>query len=145
MNNYRYTVSDVAGEVAISEPMDKDVLEIRDLNPNELYYVRVYADVDLNDGLGLRKNYLLGELEITTIPISSLGFVNLKVETKNVKSNEFTLMTQINKSKTNKILVNVIDAIILNVIDAETTDVVYTETITGENLEKMKKYYEQNS
>ena len=144
MNNYRYTVSDVAGEVAISEPMDKDVLEIRDLNPNELYYVRVYADVDLNDGLGLRKNYLLGELEITTIPISSLGFVNLKVETKNVKSNEFTLMTQINKSKTNKILVNVIDAIILNVIDAETTDVVYTETITGENLEKMKNllYYE---
>ena len=142
LNNYRYIVQDLSGSTIISSKIESENITISNLDPNRVYYVRVLADIDLNDNKGIRKGYQLGELEITTTPISSLGFVNLKLETKNIGSDEFTISTNINKNKTHKILLQVIDTITLNVYDIETEEKVFTYKIDGFALENMKNSIE---
>ena len=71
--------------------INADIISINDLDPNQLFLLKVVADIDIDNNKGVVNDYQLGMMELSTLPISSLGFVNLKVSTDKIKQNEVLL------------------------------------------------------
>lgn len=138
MSDYIYKVTDSSGRVIASDYVEGDNFTINNLDPDQIFKLRVTADVDLENGSGIVDDYLLGEMDLSTLPISSLGFVNLKVTEDLVNHNNFTLKLEMNRNKTDPLLIRILEYLTFNVYDSKTEELVYTKKIEGDELELLK-------
>lgn len=135
LNNYRYVVTNTSGKVVATGPIKGDTISINDLDPNQIFTLKVLADIDIDNNKGLVEDYQLGAMELSTLPISSLGFVNLKVSTSDIKQNGATVNVQVNKGKTDALLLKILNQISIHLYEEETGDLVATKYITGADIE----------
>ncbi len=96
IDNYKYIVTNTSGKVVNEGSIDGDRLTLYDLDPNQIFNFKIIGDFDLNDNQGLRKEYVINEVEFSSLPISSLGFINLNVVATDIKKDSFSIEYQIN-------------------------------------------------
>ena len=84
LENYKYIVTKPNGEKVREEKLAENEKELllEDLDQNQYYTIKIYADFDLNDNKGKQENVKIGSLVFATQPISTLGSLELKVENK---------------------------------------------------------------
>lgn len=138
LNNYHYTVTNSAGKVVATDVVDGEQFTIRDLDPNQIFILKVMADIDLDDNKGLIKEYVLGQMELSTLPISSLGFVNMKIAMDEVTKDSGVVKVALNKGKTDTILLSLLNKLTINLYEEETGELVATKYIEGDNIDKFK-------
>ena len=63
-------------------------IKLDDLDSNQYYSLKIYADYDLNDNKGVQKEVEIGDLVFATQPLSTLGSVELKVEGKDITTDK---------------------------------------------------------
>lgn len=136
LNNYRYVVTNTSGKVVATDSIKGDMISINDLDPNQIFTLKVLADIDIDNNKGLIEDYQLGIMELSTLPISSLGFVNLKVSVSDIKQNGATVNLQVNKGKTDAILLKILNKITVRLYEEETGDLVASKYITGVDIEE---------
>lgn len=136
LNNYRYVVTNSSGKIVAADAIKGDMISINDLDPNQIFTLKVLADIDIDNNKGLVQDYQLGIMELSTLPISSLGFVNLKVTTGEVKQNQATINVQVNKGKTDAILLKILNKITVNLYEEESGELVDTKVISGLNIQE---------
>lgn len=139
MNDYKYTVIDSSGKIVASDFITDNNFTIKDLNPNQIFTLKVTADVDLNNEKGITDDFLLGDMTLSTLPISSLGFVNLKMKEEQITSYSARISLEINLSKTDQILLQLLKELTINIYDAQTEEKISTKKITSNKLEELKK------
>ena len=136
LNNYRYVVTNTSGKVVATDSIKGDMISINDLDPNQIFTLKVLADIDIDNNKGIITDYQLGAMELSTLPISSLGFVNLKVSTSDIKQSSAKINIQVNKGKTDAILLKILNRITVNLYEEETGDLVASKFITGVKIEE---------
>ena len=144
VNNYRYVITNTSGKVIKSSPVESNVVRIEDLDPNQIFTVKVYGDFDLDDGKGLRENFELMSTEFTSLPITSLGFLNLTFDTDSISSSDINFKYRINTTKTDLRLIKLLKNIKIEVYNPEEEEVVDTFNINGEKLELLKSLEDLN-
>ncbi len=138
ITDYKYLVVDSAGEVVASEVITDTKFTVSDLDPNQLFTIKVTGDVDLDNGKGVVDDYLLGEMGISTLPISNLGFVNLTASKDVITSSSASIAVSINQDKTDAMLLQILKEIRVSIYDADTNDFVETKTISGDEIDSLK-------
>lgn len=120
-------------------------LKLSDLDPNRSYMVEVYCDYDLEDNKGLVKNVLIGQVNIMTLPISSLGYLELNIQIDELSSHNSKIKVKINSERTDNRLIKILDEIKFT-IDSnneenseENRKTNTTITLSNEELDKLKK------
>ncbi len=137
LNNYRYEIYNALGNVAKRGDVSGETIMLRDLDPNQFYTMKVFADVDIEDGKGLKRDFELGSMDFTTVPLSSLGYLSVNVSIDELTSDSVTLGLIINQRKSDERLVRLTGKIVVNITD-EDDKVVQTYTLTEEELETLK-------
>ena len=150
LNNYKYQITasngDVVQENALKESDRK--LEIKDLNPNDYYTIKIYADLDLEDNKGEQKEQVIGETTFTTLPLSSLGYLVLNSETQELAQNTAKMGIGIDEDRTDKRLIEIIETIQIRFIpqieeDGEKTQdknkEIREQILTQEQIEQLRQ------
>ena len=111
LNNYKYQITASNGEVVQENTLKESDrgLEIKDLNPNDYYTIKIYADIDLEDNKGERKEQVIGETTFTTLPLSSLGYLVLNLETQELAQTTVKMGMQIDEDRTDRRLMEIIE------------------------------------
>ena len=157
ISNYRYVLySEMGEEVSKGNITKNDVLTFNDLNPQETYTIKIYADFDISDGKGMMYNQEIGTSTFSTLPLSKLG--NLKLEVsynidEDLTCNSINLTTAINTNKTDHRLIQILKSVNLSIQDEknkeiksiEMNDISLLSTETGiknliENLQSNTTY-----
>ena len=154
LENYKYVVKRANGQIAKEEKLGKNENKIylNDLESNQYYEIKIYADYDLNDNKGIQRNKEIGKLVFATKPLSTLGSVEMQVEKKEISTTWAEIKYKIDKDKTDerlvqilsKIKIDIVEKSVLNELDKtlnngnQTKEVVSSKEITGEELEKLK-------
>ena len=156
LENYKYIVTRPNGEKVKEEKLAENEknIKLEDLDQNQYYKIGIYADYDLNDNRGKQENIEIGNLVFATQPISTLGSLELVVENKELTSTTSTLTYKIDEDRTDKRLIQILNKLTINIVeqgknsnDEATTNnkeakegtVVYTDTLTGEEIEKLQQ------
>jgi len=160
LENYKYVVMRPNGEVVKEEKLAENEKEIvlNDLDQNQYYKIGIYADYDLNDNKGKQEQVEIGNLVFATQPISTLGSLELTVENKELTSTMSTITYKINEERTDKRLIQILNELTINIVEQpannedDTNDkitannketkegeVVYTDTLTGEEIERLQQ------
>lgn len=118
LENYHYIITNARGEeIRASLEQNEKEIERTDLDPNAYYNIKFYADYDLEDGTGIKKEQLLLETNFTTMPLASLGQVFWNTEAKDIGQHEATLSIQIDEIKTDKRLIQIINKAEVKITD----------------------------
>ena len=140
LENYKYIVRKPNGEIENEERLAQNQKEIKldDLDSNQYYSLKIYADYDLNDNKGMQKQVEIGDLVFATQPLSTLGSVELKVEGKDITTDKATLSYEIDEERTDKRLIQILNSIKVELINKNTGKVVKTTEIQDEELQTLK-------
>ena len=114
-------------------------IEVDDLDSNEVYKIYVIASYDLEDGNGTINNKILVTAQITTKPISALGYTKLVLKQEqddDLTRDSATYSLRINKESTDEKLIALLDRIIVRV--KKDTKSIDTIVISGEDIETLK-------
>ncbi len=155
LENYKYVVKRANGQIAKEEKLGKNENKIylNDLESNQYYEIKIYADYDLNDNKGIQRNKEIGKLVFATKPLSTLGSVEMQVEKKEISTTWAEIKYKIDKDKTDERLVQILSKIKIDIVEKsvlnesdktlnngnQTKEVVSSREITGEELEKLKE------
>ena len=156
LEKYKYIVTRPNGEKVKEEKLAENEknIKLEDLDQNQYYKIGIYADYDLNDNRGKQENIELGNLVFATQPISTLGSLELVVENKELTSTTSKISYKIDEDRTDKRLIQILNKLTINIVeqgknsnDEATTNnketkegtVVYTDTLTGEEIEKLQQ------
>ena len=155
LENYKYVVKRANGQIAKEEKLGKNEnkIHLNDLESNQYYEIKIYADYDINDNKGIQRNKEIGKLVFATKPLSTLGSVEMQVEAKEISTTWAEIKYKIDKDRTderlvqilNKIQIEIVEKSVLNESDKtlnngnQTKEVVSSKEITGEELEKLKE------
>ena len=150
LENYKYIVRKPNGEIEKEEKLVQTQKEIKldDLDSNQYYNLKIYADYDLNDNKGKQEQVEIGDLVFATQPLSTLGSVELTVEGKDITTNKAILSYEINEEKTDKRLIQILNSIKVELINKNTGKVAKETEIKEEELQtlragqKLEKTYE---
>ena len=150
LENYKYIVRKPNGEIEKEERLSQNQKEIKldDLDSNQYYSLKIYADYDLNNNKGVQKEVEIGDLIFATQPLSTLGSVELKVEGKDITTEKAILTYEIDEERTDKRLIQILNSIKVELINKNTGKVAKTTTIQEEELQilksgqKLEKTYE---
>ena len=82
--------------------------------------------------------------EFTSLPITSLGFLNLTFDTDSISSSDINFKYRINTTKTDLRLIKLLKNIKIEVYNPEEEEVVDTFNINGEKLELLKSLEDLN-
>ena len=127
INNYRYVLYSESGEIINSGSIkDKKTLTFNELNPQETYTIKVYANFDISDGKGMLYDQEIGNSTFTTSALSKLGTLKLEVnydEKEDLTCNSINLAVAINTTKTDKRLIKVLKRIKLSIQDNENNEI----------------------
>ena len=140
LENYKYIVRKPNGEIEKEERLSQNQKEIKldDLDSNQYYSLKIYADYDLNNNKGMQKQVEIGDLVFATQPLSTLGSVELKVEGKDITTDKATLSYEIDEERTDKRLIQILNSIKVELINKNTGKVVKTTEIQDEELQTLK-------
>ena len=140
LENYKYIVRKPNGEIEKEERLSQNQKEIKldDLDSNQYYSLKIYADYDLNNNKGKQEQVEIGDLVFATQPLSTLGSVELKVEGKDITTNKATLTYEIDEERTDKRLIQILNSIKVELINKNTGKVAKTTTIQEEELQTLK-------
>ena len=140
LENYKYIVRKPNGEIEKEERLSQNQKEIKldDLDSNQYYSLKIYADYDLNNNKGKQEQVEIGDLVFATQPLSTLGSVELKVEGKDITTNKATLTYEIDEERTDKRLIQILNSIKVELLNTKTNKVVKTTTIQEEELQTLK-------
>ena len=140
LENYKYIVRKPNGEIEKEERLSQNQKEIKldDLDSNQYYNLKIYADYDLNDNKGVQKEVEIGDLIFATQPLSTLGSVELTVEGKDITTEKAILSYKINEERTDKRLIQILNSIKVELINKNTGKVAKTTTIKEEELQTLK-------
>ncbi|HJJ11876.1 MAG TPA: hypothetical protein OIM48_00965 [Clostridiaceae bacterium] len=163
LENYKYIITRPNGEKLKEERLSEDEKEIRleDLDQNQYYKIKVYADYDLGDNKGTQKDVEMGNLVFATKPISTLGSLEMIVENKELTSTNAKISYKIDEEKTDKRLIQILNELTIKIVETpqdsednvneeENNDetgskehknkkVIYTNTLTKEEIEKLQQ------
>ena len=150
LEDYKYIVRKPNGEIEKEEKLAQAQKEIKldDLDSNQYYNLKIYADYDLNNNKGKQEQVEIGDLIFATQPLSTLGSVELTVEGKDITTNKATLSYEINEEKTDKRLIQILNSIKVELVNKNTGKVAKTTEIANEELQtlragqKLEKTYE---
>ncbi len=134
LENYYYVILDNKQEIIRGklEQKDKEITRT-DLDPNGYYRICFYADYDLDDEKGIRRNNKIGEATFTTMPLASLGNLYWNTAITELEPNRAVLSIQIDEMKTDKRLIQLIDYIELIVKDKE-ENIIYNKSLDKEKI-----------
>ncbi len=138
VSNYRYVITNSSGKVIQQNLIDSNKIVIENLDPNQMFTIKIYADFDLDDGVGLRKDYELTSVDFTSLPITSLGFVNLNFEVDNLTSDDISLKYKINNKKTDAKLIKLIKNIKFEVYDVNGDNTIKSFYLSADNVNSLK-------
>ena len=162
LENYKYIITRPNGEKLKEERLSEHEKEIKleDLDQNQYYKIKVYADYDLGDNKGIQKDVEIGNLVFATKPISTLGSLEMIVENKELTSKNAKISYKIDEDKTDKRLIQILNELTIKIVETpqdsegnvneeENNDetvskehkdkkVVYTNTLTKEETEKLQ-------
>ena len=118
LENYHYVITNASGD-EIRESLEQNQKEIErtDLNPNSYYNIKFYADYDLEDGTGIKREQLLLDTNFTTMPLASLGQLFWNTEAINIEQNKAEITIQLDEIKTDKRLIQIIHQSNLKITD----------------------------
>ena len=156
LENYKYVVTRPNGEIVQEKRLSENETELllEDLDQNQYYKIGIYADYDLNDNRGKQENIEIENLVFATQPISTLGSLELTVENKELTSTTSTISYKIDEDRTDKRLIQILNELTIKIVEQpndtsnepttnnkETKEgiVVYTDTLTGEEIEKLQQ------
>ena len=138
LHNYIYVVSKSNGEVIKQENVNGDLIELTNLDPDQIFVVTLYADMDIDDGRGVQKKQELASVSFTSKPITTLGYINLNMEIEKTTDTTISFKTNINLKKTNSILLNLLKQFKVDLYDESGKEHIRTEYISGEKIAKLK-------
>ena len=84
-------------------------IKLEDLDQNQYYKIKIYADYDLSDNKGIQKDVEIGNLVFATKPISTLGSLEMIVENKELTSKNAKIDYKIDEEKTDKRLIQILN------------------------------------
>ena len=141
INSYKYVIYTQQGEFVREhdlEVLDKQSIDLKDLNQNRLYNIKIYGNYDILDGKGTRKNVVLGETSFTTMAISSLGYIRVITYADDVTPNSATISSRIDFENTHPLLIELLSDFKIE-IKNKIGRVVYSKTYKDEELETIKE------
>jgi hypothetical protein len=138
LNNFKYSVVSSSGKIISQGLITSDTIELTELNPDQIYTIKVYSDIDINDGQGVKKEFELATMDFTSKPISSLGYINLNVKEEEITSSSVSLKYSINFRKTDKILIRLLDDLEFNLVDSNTNEIISSKKINNTQINKLK-------
>jgi len=165
LENYKYVVKRANGQIAKEEKLSKNEkeLNINDLDSNQYYEIKIYADYNLNDNKGEQTNKEIGKLIFATKPLSTLGSIEMQVNPKEISTTFAEIKYKIDKDRTDERLVQILNNIQIEIIEKSESNqknknnkqeqsnnnsekeakeqkrVVESKEITGEELENLKE------
>jgi len=163
LENYKYIVKRANGTIAKEEKLAKNEKKIylNDLDSNQYYEIKIYADYNLNDNKGEQTNKEIGKLIFATKPLSTLGSIEMQVNPKEISTTFAEIKYKIDKDRTDERLVQILNKIQIEIVDKNSLNqenskqeqsnnnseknnkkskrVVASKEITGEELEKLKE------
>lgn len=133
LENYRYEIIDASKTVVKTGELKKDTekLIFTDLDANGYFTIIVYGDYDLENGDGRKDNIEIGKGSFVTKPIASLGYMQIKVEEKEITQTAMKLGISIDDNQTDARLIHILDKVEIVVYDEGKND--------GENQEQETK------
>ena len=140
IENYKYIITQPNGNKVKEEKLaeNETTIILDDLDSNQYYEIKVYADYDLEDEKGIQKEQEIGKLVFATSPLSTLGSVEMKVEGKDITTDKATIEYEIDEERTDKRLIQILEEIKIEIINKNSQVVEKTKEIRGEELEKLK-------
>ncbi len=154
LENYRFEVINQSGDKVKEGTLNQDVtttLIFNNLDPNGYYQIIIYGDYDLENGDGKQINQELGRGSFVTRPLASLGYMQVKIDDKEVTQNEMTLSISIDANQTDARLIAILDKVEIIIYDegkninqdnSETEEQTDNEikriTLTSEEVELLK-------
>ena len=123
LKNYKYVLYSSDGKVQKEGDLtSKDKkLKFTDLNPQNTYTMKIYADFDIEDGNGMRLNQEIGTSTFTTLELSRLGTVKLSLDynESDLTYDSIKLKASINTSKTDERLLQILRKMDFEIQDKE--------------------------
>ena len=140
ISNYRYELLTLDGQIVSSDQLEiKNVtLSFDNLNPNEYYIIRVYADYDLEDGDGVHANALIGETSFLTVPLSTLGVFNLNTELIELTTTNAKIKLSVNTDITDNRLLKILYSCNVSLVDENDTNT-YSIDLNEEQISIIKQ------
>ena len=119
LENYKYIITRPNGEKLKEERLSEHEKEIKleDLDQNQYYKIKVYADYDLSDNKGIQKDVEIGNLVFATKPISTLGSLEMIVENKELTSKNAKISYKIDEDKTDKRLIQILNELTIKIVE----------------------------
>ena len=155
LENYRYEIINQSGDKVKEGQLtnDTETLVFIDLDPNGYYQIIIYGDYDLDNGEGKQENQELGRGSFVTRPLASLGYMQVKIDDKEVTQNEMKLGISIDENQTDARLIAILDKVevviydkgknVDNNVDNDTEEQsteteIQRITLTNEEVEQLK-------
>ena len=140
MENYKYIITRPNGEKVKEEKLSENEKELKidDLDSNQYYEIKIYADYDIEDGKGMQREQEIGKLVFATQPLSTLGSIEMQVEGKDISTTKATVGYQIDEERTDKRLIQILEEIKIEIVEKETQEIAKEKEIRGEELEQIK-------
>ncbi len=138
LENYRYEITNPSGDIVKSGALGKndngtdggnsnegenindghkETLKFNDLDPNGYYQIVIYGDYDLEDGTGIKENAELGRGSFVTRPLASLGYMQVKIDDKEITQNSMNLGISIDENQTDARLLAILDKVEVVIYD----------------------------
>lgn len=117
-------------------------LDLTGLTANSNYEFRVYGDVDLRDGYGIRENYLLGTIKVSTPEIDSLTITSWK-QNESTRNEPINVNAKISSLTNNDNLILGVNSVTFNLYKGkllDTTNATPIKTIVSSGNIKNKYY-----
>ena len=144
IKNYKCIITDTANKEVHKEQLEYNQIQIilTNLNPNDYYTIRIYGDYDLEDDKGFQENILMSETQFTTLPISSLGYIQLNTTLSSIGINDAKIKIKIDELITDQRLIKILSYCEIKLI-ADNKDVLeITRKMTYEELDQIKNSQE---
>lgn len=128
MDNYRYVLYSSTGEVKYRDSItgNNAKLEFDDLDPENTYTIRIFADFDISDGNGYQRDREIGTATFTTLSLSKLGSLKIDLEydeDNDLTSNSINLKVGINTEKTDQRLIAILKNVTLIIKDKKNNEI----------------------
>jgi hypothetical protein len=116
ISNYKYIVYNFENKI-VSQGLvpENNIINLNNLNANELFTVSLYGDFDIEDGQGVKYNQNIGETKFTSMPISALGYIKLKLDVSNITDQSAGFKINIDNSATDSRLLDLLKELNVNI------------------------------
>ena len=138
IQNLIYTVVDTNNKI-VAEGEATETFTIGNLNENNIYTLHIYGDYDLEDGAGNHVKEKLKEVKVSTVPVASLGYLQVNITNDEIKQEEATFDFSVNSLSTDQRYMALLNKVIIHISEKETGKEVDTIEYTEEKIENLRK------